>query len=61
MSGALALLLSGSPVASGGTALTATANDMTPSGVTVDPGTASTNACTITPAGGTSPYRYAWT
>lgn len=62
MSGALALML-GVGHSSGGvtTGLSATPNATTFSASISGSGTATTSACVITPAGGTSPYTYAWT
>lgn len=42
-------------------ALSATASDYNPTGSRIGTGTVTTNAVTITPTGGYSPYTYAWT
>jgi len=44
----------------GASSLAATASDFYPHGTTLGTGTATTNATTVTPTGGTGPYTYAW-
>lgn len=61
MSGALLVLLANTTAGASGGSLSASASDMTPTGTITDPGTATSNTCTITPSGGTTPYHYAWT